>query len=102
MDATRRAFCVSLAACAAGLVGCRRGTSCDDPAQISQASRDLRRELAYVPRTLRPGQLCRNCAHYKPPPGDRGDACGGCRLFSGPVTADGWCKEWVAGASNTR
>jgi hypothetical protein len=95
MGVTRRKFCTGLAATC--LVGCRKGTGCDDPAQISQASRTLRRELAYVPRTLRRGQRCDNCAHYKPPEGNT--RCGGCRLFSGPVTAEGWCKEWVAGTA---
>lgn len=65
---------------------------CSDTSSLSQADKDLRANLGYVDSTEIAEQRCDNCQLYKQP---ENGGCGGCLLFNGPVTADGWCKSWV-------
>jgi len=41
------------------------------------------------------GQNCANCQLVK---AADANGCYGCLLFAGPVTAGGWCKNWVVKA----
>jgi len=65
---------------------------CRDTSSLSQADKDLRANLGYVEDTEIAEQRCDNCQLYKQP---ENGGCGGCLLFNGPVTANGWCKSWV-------
>jgi hypothetical protein len=66
---------------------------CTDLTGLSQGDLDMRNNLAYVTETAVEGQNCANCQLLKAPEG--GSSCSGCLLFKGPVTQNGWCKNWV-------
>lgn len=65
---------------------------CRDTSSLTQADKDLRTNLGYVEDTENAEQRCDNCQLYKQP---ENGGCGGCLLFNGPVTSNGWCKSWV-------
>jgi hypothetical protein len=65
---------------------------CRDTSSLTQADKDLRANFGYIEETEIAEQNCSNCQLYKQP---ENGGCGGCLLFNGPVTANGWCKSWV-------
>jgi hypothetical protein len=65
---------------------------CKDTSSLTQADKDLRTNLGYLEETEIADQRCENCQLYKQP---ENGGCGGCLLFNGPVTTNGWCKSWV-------
>ena len=77
------------------LAGCKDASpparGCETP--IDDASRELRRQLAYVEQTAQETQRCDNCNKYV---ANQFQACGGCLLFSGPVAPAGYCQSWAA------
>jgi len=66
---------------------------CKDVSGLTEQDKTMRSTLNYVNKTENPDQRCDNCQLYKQPV--NGSACGGCLLFGGPVTAEGWCSSWV-------
>lgn len=68
------------------------GDPCRDTTGLSEQDMTMRRNLNYIDDTERPEERCDNCALYKKP---ENGGCGGCLLFAGPVTPQGWCSSWV-------
>lgn len=66
---------------------------CKDVSGLTEQDKALRSNFNYVEKTENPAQRCDNCQLYKLP--ENGSTCGGCMLFNGPVTAEGWCSSWV-------
>jgi hypothetical protein len=66
---------------------------CTDTSSLPAAELQKRTTFKYVEKTADPNKVCSNCALYKPAT-DGG--CGGCTLFAGPVTANGYCTAWAA------
>ena len=64
---------------------------CGKPDEISAK---LRVTLQYVERSTSPGKRCDNCLQYIRPSEAR--ACGGCKIFTGPVVPAGYCLSWAA------
>jgi hypothetical protein len=68
------------------------GKGCDG--EIDATSANLRKTLQYVENSKIEGKQCKNCAQWIKPEGD--NACGGCKLFTGPVQPSGYCLSWAA------
>ena len=68
------------------------GPTCD-AAALPDAEKTKRDALGYIDKTTIPEKNCLNCLQYME---DNGAGCPGCKLFAGPVTAEGYCNSWVA------
>lgn len=68
---------------------------CTDVSGLDETALAMRQNLDYVDVSTVEGQNCANCQLVK---AAEAGGCHGCLLFAGPVTADGWCKNWVAKA----
>lgn len=67
---------------------------CNDTSDLTEAEIKLREDtFKYVNETPKPDQNCENCQFYKEPQG--GSPCGGCTLFKGPVSPNGYCNSWA-------
>lgn len=66
----------------------------DCNATIDDTSKKLRSTLQYVEKSAIAEKNCGNCLQYVAPEG--GKKCGGCKLFTGPVQAAGYCLSWAA------
>ena len=69
-------------------------SACEGYASIAPEALQIRQTFQYVDRTPIAGKDCANCASYNAPAGE--GACGGCKLFAGPVVANGYCTGWAA------
>ena len=71
--------------------------NCSDLSDLSDAQKKQRsqmvKSLQYVEETPQPKKRCDNCQLYVK--GDYGEGCGGCQLFPGPVTNNGYCNSWA-------
>ena len=67
---------------------------CDDMTGVDDAAKATRASLKYVDKSADPAKTCGKCLQYSAPEG--GAACGGCKLFKGPVSADGNCQGFAA------
>jgi hypothetical protein len=70
---------------------------CDDMTGVDDAAKATRTSLKYVDKSVEAGKSCKVCMQYIAPEG--GAACGGCKLFKGPVSADGYCAGFAAKAA---
>lgn len=68
-------------------------TACDDASGLPEIEQKRRKSAKYVSKTPIQGKTCANCEFYVAT--QQGGACGACKLFAGPVTADGYCDIWV-------
>ncbi len=74
---------------------------CGDLSQLTDAQKQQRAQMAkslnYVEETPNENQYCSNCQLYQSPAQEEttGSECGGCQLFPGPVTANGYCTSWA-------
>ena len=68
------------------------GQSCQNAAPIDDASKQMRRTLAYVEKSNRAGANCAGCSQFIA--GQYG-ACGGCKLFTGAVNPQGVCLSYA-------
>jgi hypothetical protein len=74
---------------------------CSDLSALSDAQKQQRQQMAnslnYVEETPNENQYCANCQLYQSPEQEEttGSECGGCQLFPGPVTANGYCTSWA-------
>lgn len=68
---------------------------CTDVSGLDENALAMRKNLEYVDKSTVEGQNCANCQLLKPA---EAGGCNGCLLFAGPVTAEGWCKNWVVKA----
>jgi hypothetical protein len=81
--------------------GATTSADCGDLSQLSDAQKQQREQmvksLQYVEETPNPEKNCANCQLYEQPGQEEttGSECGGCQLFPGPVTANGYCNSWV-------
>jgi len=70
---------------------------CTDVSMLSDAEKKQRssmvKSLQYVEETPNEEQNCANCQLYQEGKYDSG--CGGCELFPGPVTRNGYCTSWA-------
>ena len=67
---------------------------CDDTTGLDDAAKATRTSLKYVDKSTEAGKACKNCQQYTAPEG--GAACGGCKLFKGTVSPEGYCAGFVA------
>mgnify|MGYP006279785411 CR=1 FL=1 len=69
---------------------------CTDISMLSDAQKKQRSQmvesLQYVEETPNSEQNCANCQLYQK---GKYDGCGGCQLFPGPVTENGYCNSWA-------
>lgn len=65
---------------------------CSDLSGVSEADLKQRESLGYVAKSVEADKNCTNCRFYQP--GTQANGCGGCTLFKGPVTPEGYCKTW--------
>lgn len=65
---------------------------CTDMTGIAEADLKQRESLGYVAKSTEADKNCTNCRFYQP--GTQANGCGGCQLFKGPVTPEGYCKTW--------
>ncbi|HKL88921.1 MAG TPA: high-potential iron-sulfur protein [Salinibacter sp.] len=69
---------------------------CTDISMLSDAQKKQRsqmvKSLQYVEETPEADKNCANCQLYQ-----KGayEGCGGCQLFPGPVTENGYCNSWA-------
>ena len=68
--------------------------ACGDVSGLSEDEKQLRQNFEYVNETPYPEKRCDNCQFYQQPEGDA--VCGGCQLFAGPVSPEGYCNSWIA------
>jgi hypothetical protein len=68
---------------------------CSDVSGLDENALAMRKNLEYVDVSAVDGQNCANCQLVK---AADANGCYGCLLFAGPVTANGWCKNWVVKA----
>lgn len=66
---------------------------CTEGVELSEQSKRMRKTLQYVSKSSKPDKYCSNCSQWIPPEGE--GPCGGCKLFSGPVNANGYCLSWA-------
>ncbi len=81
----------ALSAAVIAVQGC--GGAPSDPCKGSQVDVQMRTNLKYVDASADPAKMCSNCQLYKQP--EAGSACGGCQLFGGTVTKNGYCMSWA-------
>ncbi|MFB6099179.1 MAG: high-potential iron-sulfur protein [Salinibacter sp.] len=60
--------------------------------QQKKQRKQMVKSLQYVEETPNPKKNCGNCQLYQK--GEYG-SCGGCQLFPGPVTKNGYCNSWT-------
>lgn len=65
---------------------------CRDTSALTEQDLAMRNNLGYIEETEITDQQCINCQLFKKP---ENGGCGGCLLFNGPVTNEGWCNSWV-------
>lgn len=61
-------------------------------ATLDEQSKNFRKTLQYKEKSDNPEKHCSICAQYQP--GKYAD-CAGCKLFSGPVNANGVCLSFA-------
>lgn len=65
---------------------------CNDLSSVAEADLKQRESLGYVAASTEADKNCSNCRFYQE--GNQPNGCGGCQLFKGPVTPEGYCKSW--------
>ena len=71
--------------------------ACNDTTGLTETDLQMRTSVQYVAETPEAAKNCANCLQYIAPAA--GSACGGCKLFKGPVAANGYCMVWAAQVS---
>ncbi len=69
------------------------GDPCTDFSGIELSEVEKRNALGYVDKSPIPDNLCENCKLFIP--GKKGDSCGKCMLFKGPVFLYAYCTYWA-------
>lgn len=69
------------------------GDSCADPAKLDAQSKNMRKTLQYVEKSPHADKQCSGCLQWLP--GDKPEACGGCKLFTGGVSPNGYCLSYA-------
>ena len=66
---------------------------CDNLAGVPPADVEKRKSLGYTNLSPIPDNRCSNCQLFVP--SKAGTDCGGCLLFAGPVSPEGYCTYWA-------
>jgi len=70
--------------------------NCSDLSMLSEQEKKQRsqmvKSLQYVEETPQKEKYCSNCQLFQK---GKYDGCGGCQLFPGPVTDNGYCNSWA-------
>ena len=91
---TRRALLQLGASVGGALVaGCKTAPPpvCTDETGLEPRAVQARRTLAYVDRAPDASRACVRCAQFLP----KAEGCGGCRIFSGPISPAGSCSVFA-------
>jgi hypothetical protein len=102
--ATRRLFlqrCSSALLIIVGISSCQTeekkgivsGNPCTDYSDVSEEDLKKRKTFGYVEKAPTETKHCGNCNLWLPP--QKGDKCGRCQLFKGPVPAEAYCTYWA-------
>jgi len=59
---------------------------------LDDASKQIRRTLQYKAKADDPAKQCKACAQFQPAAYEE---CGGCKLITGPVRAEGGCLSFA-------
>ncbi|MFB9292641.1 high-potential iron-sulfur protein [Persicitalea jodogahamensis] len=70
-----------------------KATPCEDLTGVPAVDVEKRKSLGYTNLSPIPDKECRNCQLFIPP--KEGSECGGCLLFAGPVSPEGYCTYWA-------
>lgn len=66
---------------------------CSDLAGVDATDVQKRKSLGYTNKSPLPDSQCDNCKLWIP--AKEGKECGGCLLFTGPVSPGGHCTYWA-------
>ena len=66
---------------------------CEDLTGVPAVDVEKRKSLGYTSLSPIPDKQCNNCQLFIPP--KEGAECGGCLLFAGPVSPEGYCTYWA-------
>lgn len=66
---------------------------CEDLTGVPAVEAEKRKALGYTRLSPMPDRHCNNCQLFVPP--KEGTECGGCLLFAGPVSPEGYCTYWA-------
>lgn len=66
---------------------------CEDLVGVPTVDVEKRKSLGYTSLSPIPDNHCSNCQLFIPP--KAGLECGGCLLFAGPVSPEGYCTYWA-------
>jgi hypothetical protein len=66
---------------------------CSDLTGVNPADVAKRKSLGYTSQSPQPDSQCDNCKLWVP--AKEGEECGGCLLFTGPVSPGGHCTYWA-------
>jgi hypothetical protein len=66
--------------------------ACTDASGLKPDEAQVRTALGYVDRSPDPVKKCVDCQQYTP--AEKDGACGGCKLFKGPVHPHGSCNAF--------
>ncbi len=66
---------------------------CEDLTGVDKTDVEKRKALGYVSLAPTPDKQCDECKLWIPVPD--GKECGGCLLFTGPVSPEGNCTYWA-------
>lgn len=66
---------------------------CEDLTDVPTVDVEKRKSLGYTSLSPIPDKECSNCQLFIPQ--KEGAKCGGCLLFAGPVSPEGYCTYWA-------
>lgn len=70
-----------------------KAVDCSKEGKIDKGSAQMRKALQYVDQSKKKGQMCSGCLQWKA--AEKGKSCGGCKLFTGPVSPNGYCLSYA-------
>lgn len=71
----------------------KQGNPCEDLTDVDSVDIEKRKALGYVSLSPIPDKQCDSCKLWIPV--KEGKDCGGCLLFTGPVSPEGHCTYWA-------
>ncbi|WP_373515683.1 high-potential iron-sulfur protein [Persicitalea sp.] len=71
----------------------KKASPCDDLTGVPAVDIEKRKSLGYTNLSPIPDSMCSNCQLFIPQ--KEGAECGGCLLFAGPVSPEGYCTYWA-------
>ncbi|WP_257668306.1 hypothetical protein [Parapedobacter tibetensis] len=71
----------------------RFGGDCGDYSKLTKDDFKIRKQLGYEEKSPMEDTQCQLCNLWLPP--KKGQTCGGCTLFKGPIEPEGTCTYWA-------